>query len=72
MLVFGVGAVVLLVPPLEAVYHSKPVPVAVNAAALSPLQYDTFDTVGAVSPDTTFTSICKRAPSHPSTVWLTQ
>ena len=45
----GVGAVELPVPPDAAVYHNKPVPVAVNADAVASLQYTTgVVTVGAV------------------------
>ena len=35
----GVGAVALPVPPVAAVYHNNPVPVAVNAVAVAPWQY---------------------------------
>ena len=46
MAVDGVGAVALPVPPLAAVYHNKPVPVAVSGEAVAPRQY----TTGVVTP----------------------
>ena len=46
--VAGVGAVALPVPPVAAVYHNKPVPVAVKAGATAFKQYDLAVTVGAV------------------------
>ena len=36
VVVRGVGAVVLPVPPVAVVYQSKPVPVAVSAVAVVP------------------------------------
>ena len=38
VVVVGVGAVELPVPPVATVYHNKLVPVAVNALAVDPLQ----------------------------------
>ena len=49
MVVEGVGAVLLPVPPVATVYHNKPVPVAVKAVAVDPSQRFTgVVTVGAV------------------------
>jgi hypothetical protein len=39
-LVTGVGAVAEPVPPVEAVYHNKLVPLAVKAVAVAFCQYD--------------------------------
>jgi len=47
VLVTGVGAVALPVPPVAAVYHFKLLPVAVNGVADEFTQYDGLLTVGA-------------------------
>ena len=61
-------------PPVDRVYHSNPVPVAVSAVAVAPWQYVTGElTVGAAVTAVTFTTIDALGPSQfPVTVvWLT-
>ena len=58
VVVIGVGAVVLPVPPVSVVYHNRPVPVAVNAVAVLPKHKLRGDvTVGAVGTLFTITAI---------------
>ena len=54
VVVTGVGAVALPVPPDAAVYHNRLVPVAVNAAAVLFWQYTT-GVVTAGAPGIAFT-----------------
>jgi hypothetical protein len=70
----GVGAVELPVPPVEVVYHNRPVPVAVSGAAVAPRQYVTGDvTTGADGNEFTVTTISALGPSQLlAFVWLTQ
>ena len=75
-LVDGVGAVELPVPPVEAVYHNKLVPVAVNADAVAFRQYTTgVITPGADGVAFTVTTISARGLSQATPfvviVWLT-
>jgi hypothetical protein len=68
----GVGAVTLPVPPVAAVYHNSPVPVAVRATAVSFWQYVTgVVTAGAIGNPFTVTTISALGLSQPI-VWLTQ
>jgi hypothetical protein len=63
----GVGAVVLPVPPVAVVYHNKPVPVAVSAAAVVPWQYVTgVVTAGAAGKEFTVTATCELTVEEPS------
>ena len=71
-MVDGVGAVAEPVPPVEVVYHNRPVPVAVSAVAVAPWQYVTGeDTVGAAVTAVTFTTIEALGPSQVPVDWLT-
>ena len=76
VVVDGVGAVALPVPPVAAVYHNKPVPVAVNGTAVAFRQYTTgVVTVGGSTAAFTVTTITALGLSHATplvvTVWLT-
>ena len=71
VVVEGVGAVTLPVPPVAVVYHNNPVPVAVSGAAVSFWQYVTGVTTGASGKAFTVTTISALGLSHPI-VWLTQ
>lgn len=69
----GVGAVEFPVPPVEAAYHDKFAPLAVNGMAPSFRQYPTgVVTVGAKGNVLTVTTITALGLSHEPTVWLTQ
>ena len=74
VVVNGVGAVRLPVPPDAAVYHNKPVPVAVNTDAVAFRQYTTgVVTDGADGVAFIVTTICALGLSQlPALVWLTQ
>ena len=69
----GVGAVAVPVPPVKALYHNKPVPVALNCEAVSPTQYGTGAVnVGALGIGLTVTVInVLGLLSQPLTVWVT-
>ena len=68
----GVGAVMLPVPPLEAVYQSKFVPGAVSAMGVSFRQYSTgVTTAGAAGVVFIFTTIALLGPSQIPIVELT-
>ena len=70
--VTGVGAVVLEVPPVAAVYQSNPVPLAVKTVAAAFWQYVTgVVTVGAAGIAFTVTTIDALGLSQPFVVWLT-
>ena len=77
VVVVGVGAVALNVPPVATVYQfNVPVPVAVNAVAVAFKQYTTgLVAVGAGAAAFTVTSICALGLSHATPlvviVWLT-
>ena len=75
VVVDGVGAVALPVPPVAVVYHNKPVPPAVNAVAVAFKQYETGATTGAPGNAFTVTTITALGLSHATplvvTVWLT-
>jgi hypothetical protein len=71
VVVEGVGAETLPVPPVEVVYHNNPVPVAVSGAAVSFWQYVTGVTAGASGKAFTVTTISALGLSQPI-VWLTQ
>lgn len=65
ILVDGVGAVALPVPPAELVYQSRPVPPAVRAELLPPIHRFTGElTVGAAGVALMVTTIFVRGPSH--------
>lgn len=66
--VLGVGAVALLTPPIDTVYHNRFVPVAVNAVAVAPKQYGTGLTPGGVGNGFIVTFILDRRLSHPPDV----
>jgi hypothetical protein len=74
VVVEGVGAVALPVPPVAVVYHNRLVPVAVSGAAVAPWQYVTGDiTTGADGKTFTVTTISALGPSQLlAFVWLTQ
>ena len=58
VVVDGIGAVAVPVPPVGPVYHNKLLPVAVNAAAVTFWQYITgLLTVGAAGTADTLTTI---------------
>ena len=62
----------LPVPPVDAAYHNKPVPVAVSAAEPVPWQYTTgLVTTGAGVDGSMFTLITALGPSQPFIVWVT-
>ena len=61
--VLGVGAVAEPAPPVAAVYHNKPEPVAVNAEAVAFWQYEIGAVVGAAGAAFTFTTIAARGLS---------
>jgi hypothetical protein len=72
VVVEGVGAITLPVPPVAVVYHNSPVPVAVREAAVSSWQYVTgVVTAGASGKAFTVTTISALGLSQPI-VWLTQ
>jgi hypothetical protein len=73
LLVAGVGAVLVPVPPLAEVYHSKVVPVAVRGDAAAPIQYTIgVVTIGAEGVGFMVTIIESRLLSQPKLfVWLT-
>jgi hypothetical protein len=71
VVVEGVGAITLPVPPVAVVYHNSPVPVAVREAAVSFWQYVTGVTAGAGGKAFTATIISALGLSQPI-VWLTQ
>jgi len=67
--VFGIGAIVLPVPPVGKAYHNKEVPVAVKAPAVVFSQKLTgVVTVGADGIVFTVTAILVRGPSQPAMV----
>jgi hypothetical protein len=67
VVVEGVGAVVLPVPPVAVVYHNSPVPVAVRALAVSFWQYVTsVVTAGASGVAFTVTVTCELTVADPS------
>jgi len=61
------------VPPVAALYHCKPLPLATRFATvgLAPLQKLCADAVGALGVVFTVTLTAVRALSHPDTAWLT-
>ena len=66
MVVKGVGAALLPMPPTGTVYHNKLDPVAVNALATAPWQkLIGVDTRGALGALLIITSICILALSQP-------
>jgi hypothetical protein len=72
VVVRGVGAVALPVPPVAVVYHNKFVPDAVNATAVAFWQYVIgVTTTGAAGIAFMVTTIAALGLSHPFTVWLT-
>jgi hypothetical protein len=71
VVVEGVGAITLPVPPVAVVYHNSPLPVAVREAAVSFWQYVTGVTAGAGGKAFTVTIISALGLSQPI-VWLTQ
>jgi hypothetical protein len=71
VVVEGVGAITLPVPPEAVVYHNSPVPVAVRAVAVSFWQYVTGVTAGASGKAFTVTTISALGLSQPID-WLTQ
>jgi hypothetical protein len=71
VVVEGVGAITLPVPPVAVVYHNSPVPVAVSEAAVSFWQYCTGVTAGASGKAFTVTTNSALGLSQPN-VWLTQ
>ena len=76
VVVLGVGAVRLAVPPVGSVYHCNVFPVkavAVKAEAVSFWQYATSLTAGATGNAFTVTVIAERGPSQlvVSSFWLT-
>jgi hypothetical protein len=71
VVVEGVGAITLPVPPVAVVYQSSPVPVAVSEVAVSFWQYVTGVTAGASGKAFTVTTISALGLSQPI-VWLTQ
>ena len=74
LLVLGVGAALLPVPPVEEVYHFKDVPDAVNAEAVAPIhKFTGLVTVGAEGAAVMFTTIEALSLSQPvvAFVWLT-
>ena len=74
VVVEGIGAVALPVPPVATVYHRRLVPVAVSAVAVSLRQYVTgVVTVGAAGNGLTVTTITALGLWQPfAFVWLTQ
>ena len=72
VVVEGVGAVGLPVPPVGTVYHSRLDPFAVNGTAVAFWQYVTgVVTPGAAGKAITITVMEARGPSQLFTVWLT-
>ena len=72
VVVEGVGAVGLPVPPVGFVYHKKFVPVAVSAVAVAFWQYVMVAvTVGGGVDAVTLTVIANLGPSQLFAVWLT-
>ena len=73
LLVDGVGAVVLPVPPLAAVYHLIDVPVAESAVGVASIQKFTgVEKVGFAGIALIVTTILERGPSQEKPeLWLT-
>jgi hypothetical protein len=63
----GVGAVLLLVPPVATVYHFKEVPVALKGIVLLPSQYISGEvTEGAAGKAFMVTTMAALGPSQPN------
>ncbi len=72
VVVDGVGAIALPTPPVAAVYHNNPVPVAVSAVAVVPWQWVTgVVTAGAAGMLLMVTVIAALGPSQAPVDWLT-